>query len=48
MLRFGAKSCTFFSKKLLAQIEKSLYLQVPKELGAHTLCVDSTHQYFDF
>ena len=37
----------FFQKKLLAQIEKSLYLQVPKELGAHTLCVDSTHQYFE-
>ena len=46
MLRFCAKSCTFFQEKLLAKIEKSVYLRAPKELEAHILRNRSTGEYY--
>ena len=36
----------FFNKKLLAKIEKSLYLRAPKELEAHILRNRSTGEYY--
>ena len=36
----------FFKKKLLAKIEKPLYLRAPKELEAHILRNRSTGEYY--
>ena len=43
---FELKVVGFFQEKLLAQIEKSLYLRAPKELEAHILRNRSTGEYY--